>query len=123
MYSGQIVEIGDSEDVFYNAQHPYTWALLSSLPQLGIAGEDLFSIFGTPPSLYDQIKGDAFAPRNPFALEIDFIEEPPLFKVSDTHWAKTWLLDPRAPKVEKPAIVDNLHKRVLEVVGGIDSGK
>jgi len=121
MYSGQIVEIGDSEDVFYNAQHPYTWALLSSLPQLGIAGEDLFSIFGTPPSLYDQIKGDAFAPRNPFALEIDFIEEPPLFKVSDTHWAKTWLLDPRAPKVEKPAIVDNLHKRVLEVVGGIDS--
>lgn len=123
MYSGQIVELGLADDVFYNAKHPYTWALLSSLPQLGKDGEDLFSIVGTPPSLYDEVVGDAFAPRNPFALEIDFIEEPPLFKVSETHYAKTWLLDPRAPEIEKPEIVDRLHQRVLEVVGGIGDGK
>lgn len=123
MYGGQIVEIGLADEVFYDAKHPYTWALLSSLPQLGVSGKDLFSIVGTPPSLYDEIKGDAFAPRNPFALEIDFVEEPPFFKVSETHSAKTWLLDPRAPEVEKPEIVDHLHQRVLEVVGGIGDGK
>lgn len=102
MYAGDIVEIGKSEEVFYNPKHPYTWALLSSLPQLGKRGEPLYSIEGTPPSLFHEIKGDAFAPRNPKALNIDFVKKPPYFQVSPTHKAKTWLLDPRAPKVQPP---------------------
>ena len=115
MYGGQIVEIGTSEDIFYNPKHPYTWALLSSLPQLGIKGEELYAITGTPPSLYDKIIGDAFAPRNPYAMKIDFEEEPPMFKVSETHYAKTWLLDPRAPKVEPPKAILNLHNRLMKI--------
>ena len=115
MYAGQIVEIGTSEEVFYNPKHPYTWALLSSLPQLGIKGEELYAITGTPPSLYDKVIGDAFAPRNPYAMQIDFEEEPPLFKISDTHFAKTWLLDPRAPKVEPPKTIRNLHERLAKI--------
>ena len=90
--------------------------LLSSLPQLGIKGEPLYAIHGTPPSLYDEIKGDAFAPRSDYAMEIDFEEEPPMFKVTDTHYAKTWLLDPRAPKVEPPAQVSSLHERMKQVI-------
>lgn len=115
MYGGQIVEIGNVEEIFYDPKHPYTWALLSSLPQLGEKGKDLFYITGTPPSLYNQIKGDAFAPRNKFALKIDFIEEPPFFQVSDTHFVKTWLQDERAPKVEKPKAIDNLHEKIEEM--------
>lgn len=102
MYAGDIVEIGLSEEIFYNAKHPYTWALLSSLPQLGIKGKELYSLNGTPVNLYKEIKGDAFAPRNPRALKIDFEIAPPYFEVSKTHKAKTWLLDPRSPKVEYP---------------------
>lgn len=117
MYAGQIVEIGKAEEVFYTPKHPYTWALLSSLPQLGIKGEDLYAITGTPPSLYDKIIGDAFAPRNPYAMKIDFEEEPPLFKVSETHYAKTWLLDPRAPKAEPPKAIRNLHERLVNMTG------
>lgn len=113
MYAGQIIEIGNSEEIFYNPKHPYTWALLSSLPQLGTKGEDLYAITGTPPSLYDKIIGDAFAPRNPYAMQIDFEEEPPLFKVTETHYAKTWLLDPRAPKIEPPKSIQGLHERLL----------
>jgi len=107
MYAGDIVEIGGVREVFYNAQHPYTWALLSSLPQLGVKGENLFAIRGTPPNLFNAVQGDAFAPRNPNALNIDFIERPPYFPVpgSDTHKAKTWLLDPRSPKIEPPAVI------------------
>lgn len=105
MYAGDIVEIGTSEDIFYDARHPYTWALLSSLPQVGIKGEDLFSIAGTPPNLYAEIKGDAFAPRNPQALKIDFVKSPPYFSVSPTHKAKTWLLDERAPKTDPPQVL------------------
>lgn len=105
MYAGDIIEIGTSEEIFYDAKHPYTWALLSSLPQLGIKGEDLYFIKGTPPNLFNEIKGDAFAPRNPKALKIDFVERPPYFAVSPTHKAKTWLLDPRAPKVEPPLAI------------------
>ena len=112
MYGGQIVEIGSIEDIFYDPKHPYTWALLSSLPQLATRGDELFSIEGTPPSLYNKITGDAFAPRNQYALAVDFVEEPPMFKVSDTHYAKTWLLDPRAPKIEKPEIIQNLHEKI-----------
>lgn len=109
MYAGDIVEIGTNEDIFYDPRHPYTWALLSSLPQIGVKGEDLFSIPGTPPNLYAEVKGDAFAPRNPRALKIDFEERPPYFQVSPTHKAKTWLLDPRAPKVEPPEVVEKIR--------------
>lgn len=105
MYAGDIVEIGTSEDIFYDARHPYTWALLSSLPQVGIKGENLFSIAGTPPNLYAEIKGDAFAPRNPQALKIDFVKSPPYFSISPTHKAKTWLLDERAPKADPPSVL------------------
>lgn len=118
MYAGQIIEYGSSEELFFNPQHPYTWALLSSLPQLGIKGEKLYSIPGTPPSLYNDIKGDAFAARNPFAMEIDFEEEPPFFKVSDSHMAKTWLLDPRAPKIERPEAIRDLHGRIEAIMKG-----
>ncbi len=112
LYGGQIVEIGTVEEIFYDPKHPYTWALLSSLPQLSERGTDLFSIPGTPPSLYNKIIGDAFAPRNKYALAIDLKEEPPMFQVSETHFAKTWLLDPRAPKTEAPEIIQNLHEKV-----------
>ena len=114
LYAGQIVELGSVEDIFYDPRHPYTWALLSSLPQLCEKGTDLFSIPGTPPSLYNKIKGDAFAPRNRYAMQIDLEEEPPMFQVSETHFAKTWLLDPRAPKVDTPASIQNLHEKMLK---------
>ncbi|WP_316699660.1 ABC transporter ATP-binding protein [Paratissierella segnis] len=110
MYAGDIVEIGKCEEVFYNGQHPYTWALLSSLPQLGIKGQPLYSIKGTPPNLFYDIKGDAFAPRNEHALKIDFVERPPYFDVSPTHKARTWLLDQRAPKLEPPQSIRLLRK-------------
>lgn len=110
MYAGDIVEIGESREVFYDARHPYTWALLSSLPQLGMKGEELFSIKGTPPNLFLEIKGDAFAPRNPHALKIDFEQRPPFFEVSPTHKARTWLLDPRAPRVDPPEVLRRLKK-------------
>lgn len=121
MYAGQIIEYGDVEEIFYDPRHPYTWGLLSSLPQLGEKGSELFAIRGTPPSLFEEIKGDAFAPRSDYSMEIDFIEEPPMFKVTDTHYAKTWLLDPRAPKVEKPKAIQNLHEKILALTakGGI----
>ena len=114
LYAGQIVELGTVEEIFYDPRHPYTWALLSSLPQLCERGSDLFSIPGTPPSLYNKIKGDAFAPRNRYAMQIDLEEEPPMFRVSDTHYAKTWLLDPKAPKVEIPSNIQNLHEKMLK---------
>ena len=110
MYAGDIVEYGTSEEVFYDPKHPYTWALLSSLPQLGKKGEDLYSIKGTPPNLFNEIHGDAFAPRNPKALKIDFIERPPLFEVTPTHKVRSWLMDPRAPKVEPPEHIKELRK-------------
>ena len=115
MYGGQIIEYGTVEDIFYNPKHPYTWALLSSLPQIGVKGEELYSIAGTPPSLFNEIKGDAFAPRNPHAMKIDFEEEPPFFQISPTHYAKTWLLDPRAPKIEPPHEIKVLHERMVEM--------
>ena len=114
LYAGQIVEIGTVDEIFYDPRHPYTWALLSSLPQLSEKGTDLFSIPGTPPSLYNKIKGDAFAPRNMYAMAIDLEKEPPMFQVSETHFAKTWLLDPRAPKVEIPSNIRNLHEKMLK---------
>ena len=103
MYAGDIVEIGTS-----------TWALLSSMPQMGIKGEDLFNIQGTPPNLFTEIHGDAFAPRNPQALKIDFVKRPPYFTVSPTHKAKTWLLDPLALKVQPPAAVKLLKEEGMQ---------
>ena len=119
MYAGDIVEIGNCDEVFYDPKHPYTWALLSSLPQLGIKGEDLYAIKGTPPNLFQTIKGDAFAPRNPRALKIDFVARPPYFDVTPTHRARTWLLDPRSPQIDPPAIIKNIRniKR-----GGAENG-
>ena len=114
MYAGQIVEYGTVEEIFYDAWHPYTWALLQALPQLGVKGEQLPTIDGTPPNLFNEIHGDAFAPRNKKALAIDFVKEPPFFEVSPTHAAKTWYLDPRAPKVERPHSIQNLRKKMME---------
>ncbi len=114
LYAGQVVEVGKVEEVFYDPRHPYTWALLSSLPQLAQRNTQLYSITGTPPSLYNSIVGDAFAPRNPYCLKIDTLLEPPMFKVTDTHYAKTWLLDPRAPKVEKPEGIKDIHGKLME---------
>lgn len=121
MYSGQIIEYGTVEEIFYDPRHPYTWGLLSSLPQLGDEEEELFAIPGTPPSLFQRIVGDSFAPRSSYSLKIDFEEEPPMFQVSDTHFAKTWLLDERAPKFEKPAVIRNLHEKMKNLVakGGV----
>ena len=112
MYGGQIIEYGTVEDVFYEPAHPYTWALLASLPQLGSKEEPLSYIKGNPPSFSSEIIGDAFAPRNEYAMNIDFVREPPMFQISPTHCAKTWLLDPRAPKVEKPKVIQELHSRM-----------
>ena len=117
MYAGDIVELGTCEEVFYNPKHPYTWALLSSLPQLGVRGEELYSIHGTPPNLFTEVKGDAFAPRNPRALKIDFVKRPPYFEVSPTHKAKTWLLDPRAPKIDPPEAVQKLAREGVNGFG------
>ncbi len=112
MYGGQIVEYGTAEDIFYEPAHPYTWALLSSLPQLGTKEEPLVYIKGNPPSFSSEIIGDAFALRNDYAMRIDYVIDPPMFKISDTHYAKTWLLDKRAPKVKKPVIIENLRERM-----------
>lgn len=113
MYAGQIVEYGLVNEIFYDPWHPYTWALLNALPQLGVKGQDLPTIEGTPPNLFHEIKGDAFAPRNKHALAIDFVEEPPFFEVSPTHRAKTWYLDPRAPKIEQPESIRSMHEKLL----------
>ena len=114
MYAGDIVEIGSCREVFYDPRHPYTWALLSSLPQLAQKNEKLYSITGTPPSLYNSIVGDAFAPRNPYCMKIDTLAEPPMFQVSETHFAKTWLLDPHAPAIEKPEGIRDIHEKLIK---------
>ncbi len=112
MYAGDIVEIGTCREVFYDPKHPYTWALLASMPQLGVRGEKLNSIHGTPPNLFLPLKGDAFAPRNPYALKIDFEYRPPYFEVTPTHKAKTWLLCDRAPKVQPPESIRSIRELV-----------
>ena len=102
MYAGKIVETGTIDEIFYDPRHPYTWGLLSAMPDLDTADERLYTIPGSPPNLLHEKPGDAFAPRNHFALNIDDEVDPPMFKISDTHYAATWLLDPRAPKVDMP---------------------
>ena len=102
MYAGKIVEIGTAEDIYYDPRHPYTWGLMQSLPALSKGRDSLHTIPGMPPSLIAPPKGDAFACRNEYALAIDYEQEPPMFKISDTHYAATWLLDERAPKIKAP---------------------
>lgn len=111
MYAGKIVEIGSVEDIFYSPAHPYTWALLSSMPDLDTK-EKLEAIPGTPPNMIYPPKGDAFAERNKYAMQIDFEEQPPMFKISETHYAATWLLHPDAPKVEPPKVITDRIARM-----------
>lgn len=108
MYAGKIVEIGTAEEVYYDPRHPYTWGLMQSLPALNKGAAELKTIPGMPPTLINPPQGDAFACRNPYALEIDYHQQPPMFQITDTHYAATWLLDPRAPKI-KPPIGGNTH--------------
>ena len=109
MYAGQVIEVGMANEVFFDPWHPYTWALLSALPQLGTKGEKLPAIDGTPPNLFNKIQGDAFAPRNKQALNIDFLEEPPMYEVTSTHMVKAWIRDPRAPHIEQPHAIKMLE--------------
>lgn len=111
MYAGKIVEIGKAEEVFYEPRHPYTWGLMSSLAYFAKKGEPLKCIAGMPPAMINLPEGDAFAPRNKYAMEIDFEIEPPMFKITETHSAATWLLDNRAPKTENP--IKNIHREAL----------
>lgn len=118
MYAGKIVEKGKTEEVFYDSRHPYTWGLLSSMPDLDSASDEpLFSIKGTPPNLLNPPKGDAFASRSQYALKVDFLYEPPTFEITKTHSAATWLLHPMAPKVEKPKIINQRIKRYRKLKG------
>ena len=115
MYAGKIIEKGTVFDIFYDPRHPYTWGLLSAVPELSDEKGKLYSIPGTPPDLSKEIVGDAFAPRNPYALAVDFKAEPPLFKLSNTHYAATWLADPRAPKTEMPKeLADRIERMKQE---------
>ncbi|MEK5040822.1 ABC transporter ATP-binding protein [Sporosarcina sp. FSL K6-3457] len=111
MYGGRIVEVGTVDEIFYNPQHPYTWGLLSSMPSLDATEEKLYAIPGTPPDLLDPPKGDAFALRSEYAMKIDMEKVPPFFKVSETHYAATWLLHPDAPPVDPPAAIIERMKR------------
>ena len=116
MYAGKIVEIGTANDIFYDPKHPYTWALLSSMPDLD-TNEKLEAIPGTPPNMIYPPVGDAFAARNKYAMQIDFEKQPPMFKVSDTHYAATWLLHPDAPKVDPPKMILNRIARMEKMRG------
>lgn len=112
MYAGKIIEYGTSDDIFYDPKHPYTWGLLGSMPTLDTGDNDLYNIPGTPPDLMSPPKGDAFALRSAYAMKLDHVAEPPMFKVSDSHYAATWLLHPLAPKVERPV---NVGRKKVDV--------
>ncbi len=114
MYAGEIIEYGEVREIFHHPEHPYTKALLRSLPQLGVKGNDLYAIQGTPPSLFREITGDAFAPRNPDAMKIDYLENPPAFSVSPTHWAKTWLLAPEAAEYRNALILRDQEQKAKQ---------
>jgi oligopeptide/dipeptide ABC transporter ATP-binding protein len=116
MYAGKIVEYGTADEIFYAPAHPYTWALLSSIPDLD-TNEKLESIPGTPPNMIYPPKGDAFAARNKYAMQIDFERQPPMFRISDTHYAATWLLHPDAPKIEMPKAVRERIARMKDKRG------
>jgi len=115
MYAGKIVEKGTIDEIYFDPRHPYTWGLLSAMPDLNTDDSRLYTIPGSPPNLRNKVEGDAFAPRNIYALKIDERAEPPMFKISDTHFAATWLLDERAPKVEMP---EELKNRIARMKGG-----
>lgn len=117
MYAGKIVEKGQIDEIFYDPRHPYTWGLLSAMPDLETDDERLYTIPGSPPNLLHEVPGDAFAPRNAFALAVDDKADPPMFKITDTHYAATWLLDPRAPKVEMPAELKARIERMKKEAG------
>ena len=121
MYAGKIVEYGSADDIFYDPRHPYTWALLSSMPDLD-TNEKLDAIPGTPPNMIYPPQGDAFALRNKYALKIDFERQPPMFEVSPGHLAATWLLHPDAPKVEVPRIITNRIERMKAMLSSDDPG-
>ncbi len=121
MYAGKIVEYGTAEEIFYEPAHPYTWALLSSMPDLDTK-EKLEAIPGTPPDMHYPPKGDAFADRNRYAMKIDFEQQPPQFAISDSHWAATWLLHPNAPKIDPPKAVVERIAKMKERVGGANNG-
>lgn len=118
MYAGKIVEYGTVDEIFYDPKHPYTWSLLASMPDLETSSdEELVTIPGTPPNMLYPPKGDAFAPRNKYAMRIDFEKEPPMFKVSDTHYAATWLLHPDAPEIEMPSVLKRRIEKQKEKAG------
>lgn len=118
MYAGKIVEVGTVDDIFYNPQHPYTWSLLDSMPSLSTrSGDKLMVIPGALPNMLNPPKGDAFAPRNRYATKIDSERVPPMFKVSETHYAATWLLHPMAPKIGMPS---HLQKRIDSQLAEVD---
>ena len=116
MYAGKIVEVGNVNEIFYEPKHPYTWGLLSAMPDLDTDDDRLYSIPGSPPNLLHEPRGDAFAARNQFALAIDEKAEPPLFQVSRTHFAATWLLHPDAPKIEMPKELEARLERARKEV-------
>lgn len=126
MYAGKIVEYGTTDEIFYNPKHPYTWGLLESMPTLDTDSSRLYAIPGTPPDLLDPPKGDAFAARNEFAMQIDLEEQPPFFEVSDTHYAATWLLHPDAPEVNVPQEIKQRQanyselEKLVETKGGVE---
>ena len=119
MYAGKIVETGTVEEIFYDPRHPYTWSLLTSMPSLATSAEDKLTVIpGSLPNMVHPPKGDAFAERNRYALKIDFEEQPPVFPITDTHWAATWLLHPNAPKMDPPKTVTDRIKKMKARVGG-----
>jgi oligopeptide transport system ATP-binding protein len=123
MYAGKIVEKGTANEIFYDPRHPYTWGLLSAMPDLDTSDERLYTIPGSPPNLLHEKPGDAFAARNPYALKIDDRLTPPMFRITDTHYAATWLLDSRAPKVEMPVELRARIDRMKKEAGQVDTGK
>lgn len=116
MYAGKVIERGTTDEIFYDPRHPYTWGLLSAMPDLNSSEDKLYTIPGSPPNLLHCVEGDAFAPRNIYALNVDFKKEPPMFRITDTHYAATWLLHEQAPKVEMPV---ELKNRIEHMLNGI----
>ncbi len=123
MYAGRIIESGTVDEIFYDAKHPYTWGLLSAMPDLETDDDRLYAIPGSPPNLLYPVKGDAFAPRNRYALKIDSRVEPPMFRVTDTHYAATWLLHPKAPKIGMPEELAKRVKRLLKDAERLEEGR
>lgn len=123
MYAGRIIEIGQADEIFYDPRHPYTWGLLKSMPTLDTNTSSLYTIPGSPPNLLKPPLGDAFAPRNEYALAVDELYEPPLFRISNTHYAATWLLDERAPAVNPPSVLRERREEFIKRSGIYEGNK